>query len=102
MPNQFHFCNSQPKSNNNLGRTTRVATNLRSYFIPVHRNNTHNDSQPHQTGTTMGLPPLATGILVVGVIGPTLKQLAGSGRNRHNLIPARYPSVHAYAHILLS
>jgi hypothetical protein len=49
MPNQFHFRNSQPKSNSNLGRTTRVATNLRSYFIPVNRNNTHNDSQHHQS-----------------------------------------------------
>jgi hypothetical protein len=49
MPNQFHFCNSQPKSNNNLGRTTCVATNLRSYFIPVNRDNTHNDSQHHQS-----------------------------------------------------
>ncbi len=49
MPNQFHFCNSRPKSNNNLGRTTRVATNSRSYFIPVNRNNTHNDLQHHQS-----------------------------------------------------
>jgi hypothetical protein len=49
MPNQFHFCNSRPKSNNNLGRTTRVATNLRSYFIPVNCNNTYNDLQHHQS-----------------------------------------------------
>ena len=40
---QYHFCNSRPNSNNNLGRTTCVATNLRSYFIPVNRDNTHDD-----------------------------------------------------------
>jgi hypothetical protein len=48
MPNQFNFCNSRPKSNNIIGRTTHVATNLRSYFIPVNRNNPHDDSQHHE------------------------------------------------------
>ncbi len=47
--NQFHFCNSRPKSNNNLGRTTHVATNLRSYFIPVNCDNTNDDLQGHQS-----------------------------------------------------
>ncbi len=49
MPNQFHFHNSRPKSNKNLGRTTCVATNLRSYFIPVNQNNTHDHLQHHQS-----------------------------------------------------
>jgi len=46
---QFHSRNSRPNSNNNLGRTTRVANNLRSYFIPVNHDNMHNDSRGHQS-----------------------------------------------------
>ncbi len=49
MTNQFHFCNSRPNSNNNLCRTTCVATNLRSYSIPVNHDNTHDDLQGHQS-----------------------------------------------------
>ena len=53
-------------------------------------------------GTTIGVPPPATGILVVGVVGPTLKQLADSGLNQHKLTPALSPSTRAYVHWLLS
>ncbi len=55
-----------------------------------------------KTVTTMGVFPHAGGILVVGVVGPNLKQLANSGRNQNNLTPALSPSVHAYVHRLLS
>jgi hypothetical protein len=48
IPNQVHFSNSCTKSNTNFGRTTRVATNLRSYFIPVNRDNMQNDLQGNQ------------------------------------------------------
>jgi hypothetical protein len=105
MTNQFHFHNSHPNSNNNLGRTTCAATNLSSYFIPVICDNTHNDLQGTQSDgrfPAIGVPPPAIGILVVGVIGPTLKQLADSGCNPHNLTPALSPSMHLYAHWLLS
>jgi hypothetical protein len=47
--NQFHFHNSRPNSKNNLGRTTRVATNLRSYFIPVNCDNMQDDSRGQQS-----------------------------------------------------
>ncbi len=53
-------------------------------------------------GTTIGVPPPVTGILVVGIVGLTLKQLADSGRNQHNLTLALCPSMHAYVHWLLS
>jgi hypothetical protein len=48
IPNQFHFSNSYTKNNTNFGRTTHVATNLRSYFIPVNHDNTQNDLQGNQ------------------------------------------------------
>ncbi len=53
-------------------------------------------------GTAIEVPPPATGILVMGIAGPTLKQLADSGLNQHNLTPALSPSMSAYVHWHLS
>jgi hypothetical protein len=118
--NQFHFHNSYPNSNNNLGRTTCVATNLRSYCIPVNRDNTHDDSRGRQSngryrhrstssrdrhshcGSCWTNSEAACRFFVMGVVGLTLKQLADYGRNQHNLTLALSPSMHAYVHWLLS
>jgi hypothetical protein len=48
MTNKIKTSNAKINRKNNFGRTTHVATNLRSYFIPLVRNNQGKGSNKNQ------------------------------------------------------